>query len=753
MKPRSARLAVLTSGGDAQAMNAAIRAVVRTALHLGVEVFGVHEGYDGLAGATERIEQLGWDDVSRVLDRGGTMLGTARSTAFRERAGRRLAAIRLVRKGIDRIVVIGGDGSLTGALLLHDEWSQLLAEAVAAGELSAAEAERHGGVVIVGVPGSIDNDLPGTDVAVGTDSALRQIVDAIDALEATATSHQRTFVVEVMGRNCGYLAAAGAIAGGADYVLLPETPVGPDWQHEMCTLLGAGRAAGRRNSVVVVAEGARNAAGAPITAGEVRAAIERLLGDETRVTVPGHVQRGGVPSAADRVVASLMGAAAARAAVDADLTADAHLVGIRGTRPELSLLRDALARAGQIAQCAQHGDGAGVRALRGAAFGDLVRTSDAMARAVPRSPQEDARRVGVLVEGPLAPGMNAVVRALVRLGLSEGLEFAQIDDGLAGLVTGQVRRLDWDSVCGWAGEAGSRVISGDARPVDLSDVGAALEKHRLDALVVLGGWSAYEQATRLAALEVPTVVIPASIGGDVPGTETCVGADSAVNWIVSNADRIRHLGTSQVRCIVVETGGDACGYLPTVAGLAGGAVRVYVPEEPVDAAIIREDAQRLARSVDQGQRLGLVIRGERAAGALTTDELCRAFEEFGDGRFTMHQVVPGQTQFGGSPSPADRLLAARVARCAVTWLASADGTCPAHVVTTVREGLVSPEPLASVATGADSMRRRRTDTWWSELAVLSEALSNRPGTSARLMREFASSPGSFARPALVVPTG
>lgn len=751
MSPSAARVAVLTSGGDAQAMNAAVRAVVRTVLHAGGEAFGVHEGYDGLAGPEADLRPLGWDDVSRILDRGGTVLGTARSEAFRQREGRRRAAIRLVQNRIDRLVVIGGDGSLTGALRFHDEWPELVADAVEAGELTASQAQQHARLTVLGVPGSIDNDLPGTDVAIGTDSALRQIVDAIDALEATASSHQRTFVVEVMGRNCGYLAAAGAIAGGADYVLVPEAPPEPQWPEQMCELLAAGRSAGRRNSVVVVAEGARDRQGDPITVAAVRALIEDRLGDETRISVPGHVQRGGTPSAGDRITASLLGHAAGRLAATGRRPADAQLLGIRGTEVTIAPLRDALRAAGRIAELSTTGDSAGVRALRGAAFKDLLATSTAMVRALPPARREVTRRIAVLVEGDLAPGMNAAVRALVRLGLPAGVQLLRADGGLLGLTQGRVEPLEWKSVCGWASQAGSQIIAGDAVAVGGAAVVEALQRQAIDGIVILGGWPAFAQAARLEGLGFPVVVLPATIAADVPGSASSVGADSALNWIVTNADRIRHLGTSQVRCVIAETAGRTCGYLPTLTGIAGGAVRVYAPEEDVTADDIRSDARRLADSVGAGQRLGLVVRGEQALGELTTDELCRAFDEGGEGRFTMHQVVPGQTQFGGGPSPADRLLAAQFARCAVVWLTSPMST--GVVVTAIRGGLVEAVPWDEVRGDADLAAGRRTDTWWADLAVISEALSNRPGTSSRLRDEFARSPGGFARSSLVVPAG
>ncbi|KPV47631.1 6-phosphofructokinase, partial [Kouleothrix aurantiaca] len=210
----------------------------------------------GMVDGGERIRPMSWDSVGGILQRGGTIIGTARCPAFRTRAGRLRAAANLLTHNIDRLVVIGGDGTLTGANLFRQEWPGLLDELVATGEISAELAARHPALYITGLVGSIDNDFVGTDMTIGADTALHRITEAIDAISSTAASHQRTFVVEVMGRNCGYLALMGAIAGGADWVFIPELPpAAGHWQDDMCQALRMGRELGRRDSIVVVAEG------------------------------------------------------------------------------------------------------------------------------------------------------------------------------------------------------------------------------------------------------------------------------------------------------------------------------------------------------------------------------------------------------------------------------------------------------------------------------------------------------------------
>jgi 6-phosphofructokinase 1 len=209
-------LGVLTSGGDAQGMNAAVRAVVRTALNHGVDVYAIYEGYQGMVDGGEYIRKMTWGSVGGILHRGGTIIGSARCAEFRSREGRLQAAHNLITHGIDSLIIIGGDGSLTGANIFRQEWPELLTDLVKQGKINRDVANQHSQLTIVGLVGSIDNDMFGTDMTIGADTALHRITEAVDAIASTAASHQRAFVVEVMGRNCGYLALMGALAGGGD---------------------------------------------------------------------------------------------------------------------------------------------------------------------------------------------------------------------------------------------------------------------------------------------------------------------------------------------------------------------------------------------------------------------------------------------------------------------------------------------------------------------------------------------------------
>jgi len=231
------RIGVMTSGGDAPGMNGAVRAVVRMSIARGCESYAIFEGYEGLVQGGDMIKQMGWEDVRGWLSEGGTLIGTARCMAFMQRPGRLKAAKNLILKGIDALVICGGDGSLTGADKFRAEWPGLLDELVATKELTEEDINPYKYLNIVGLVGSIDNDMSSTDATIGCYSSLTRICQAVDFIDATAFSHQRAFVIEVMGRHCGWLALMAGLSTGADYIFIPENPPPENWEDEMCQVI------------------------------------------------------------------------------------------------------------------------------------------------------------------------------------------------------------------------------------------------------------------------------------------------------------------------------------------------------------------------------------------------------------------------------------------------------------------------------------------------------------------------------------
>lgn len=283
-KKKIKTIGVLTSGGDAPGMNAAVRAVVRTAVYHGLSVYGISEGYEGMIKG--KIKKLDRNGVANILHRGGTILKTARSETFKTKEGRKKAYAKLKAKKIDALVVIGGNGTFTGAKFFSSEFK----------------------IPVVGLPGTIDNDIYGTDFTIGFDTAINTAIDAVDKIRDTADSHNRLFFIEVMGRHSGYIALYTGIGSGASHVFLPETET--DLSHLM-NLLRKSAIRKKLFNLVIVAEGNSNG-----NASEIAKKVSEELNYDTRVAIIGHLQRGGSPTARDRVLASRLGFAAVNALVE-----------------------------------------------------------------------------------------------------------------------------------------------------------------------------------------------------------------------------------------------------------------------------------------------------------------------------------------------------------------------------------------------------------------------------------------------------
>ena len=672
---RRTSIGVLTSGGDAPGMNAAVRAVVRTAIYRGVDVYAIQEGYQGMVAGGDQIRRLSSDDVGGILRLGGTIIGTARSPAFLERDGRRQAARNLVERDIDALVVIGGDGSLTGANIFRSEWPELLDELVEAGELSAELAQAHNHLRLVGLAGSIDNDMFGTDMTIGADTALHRITEAVDAIHATAASHQRTFVIEVMGRHCGYLALMSALATGANYVFIPEhPPEADDWEKDMCDALRAGREIGRRQSLVIVAEGAQDRRGNDITADDVKSVLQHRLGEDTRVTILGHVQRGGSPSAFDRYMSTQVAAAAVDRVLAIRPGDDALLIGLREHQVRSAPLMECVEKTHAVAERIAERNYDEAMRMRGGSFVESYRTFSTMTQAHPsRSHAERELRLAIVHAGGPAPGMNTAARVAVRHAIDAGHRVVGVSGGFPGLAQGWLRELDWMSVSGWVGQGGAELGTSRTVPNEamLHRIGQQIAEHDIDGILMIGGWSGYEAACalhsareRIPELDVPITCLPASINNDLPGSELSIGSDTALNAIVNDVDKIKQSAVASRRCFVVEVMGNECGYLALLGGLATGAERVYLPEEGISLEDLREDVEALNAGFRRGKRLGLVIRGEGADPVYTTNFIHRLFEKEGGSLFDARESILGHVQDGGNPSPFDRIQASRLAtRC------------------------------------------------------------------------------------------
>ena len=742
------RIGIMTSGGDAQGMNAAVRAVVRSALNEGAEVFAIREGYSGLISGGNFISPIRWDQVGGILHKGGTVIGSARCVEFKTREGRLIAARNLVINGISRLVVIGGDGSLTGADTLRAEWNSLIAELLEKGELNQEQADSCPFLAIAGLVGSIDNDMWGTNITIGADTALHRICYAVDAISSTAASHQRAFVIEVMGRRSGYLALMAAIASGADWALIPESPPNLDaWEDKMCEVLKQGREAGRRDSIVIVAEGATDRYGKPISADYVRQAIADRLKEDVRVTILGHVQRGGAPSAFDRTLSTVLGDAAAKEMVSATAQSEPVLLGWNGTTVTRRPLMECVRNTQEINVAMKALDFNRAMELRGQEFKESFRTLRTLVRALPHppTPGKKRHRFAVLNAGAPAPGMNTSVRAATRIGVDKGHHIYGVFNGFQGLIDGNLLEFDWMSVNGWALPGGSELGTNRKVPHghELYAIARTIEQHSIDGLLVIGGWGGveaaleiYHQRERYPAFNIPIICLPAGIDNNLPGTEISIGPDTALNSIVDVVDKIKQSAVASRRCFVVEVMGKDCGYLALMSMLATGAEQVYLPEEGITLADLQEDIEMLKSTFKSGKRLAVMIRNERANQLYTTKFISDLFEEEGRGLFEVRWTVLGHLQQGGNPTPIDRVLATRFAVKAIEWLeAEAELAKPKAVCIGQLGGEYRFTDFDDVKRTYDIENQRPKEQWWSNLSDLAHMLGQPgPGFPSRRRR-------------------
>ncbi|XP_065160221.1 ATP-dependent 6-phosphofructokinase isoform X3 [Atheta coriaria] len=741
-------IAVLTSGGDSQGMNAAVRSVVRTALYLGCKVYFIKEGYKGMVDGGSNIVEAAWSSVSSIIHLGGTIIGTARCMEFKEREGRKRAAHNLVKHEINNLVIIGGDGSLTGANLFREDWPALLNELLAEQLINQDQMKKCANLQIVGMVGSIDNDFCGTDMTIGTDSALHRIIEAIDCIVATAYSHQRTFILEVMGRHCGYLALVASLACEADFVFIPEDPPTADWPDKLCRKLSQQRNEGRRLNIIIASEGAIDRQGNPITAEEIKNVIVKELKQDTKVTVLGHVQRGGNPSAFDRVLACRMGAEAVLAVLEANPNDQPLCISLDGNQiirlPLMECVRQTLA----VGQALANKDFEMASKLRGISFERNLESYKLMSRLKPHRDQQTCNlkktrpyRYAIVTIGAPACGMNAAIFGFVRNAIFCGDITYGVLDSIDGLIQGNFKRLEWADVDGWVSTGGAklgtrRVTAGK----NIAQIAQQLENFQIDGLLLIGGFEAYQSAVELLdakstypVFRMPIVVIPATISNNVPGTEFSLGADTALNEISEICDRIRQSaqGTKR-RVFIIEVMGGYCGYLATCAGLAAGADAAYIHEEKFSIKDLQEDVYHMATKMSEGVQRGLVLRNELANDNYNTEFMYRLYAEEGKGIFSTRMNILGHMQQGGRPSPFDRIMGTKFAAKAAMWMRTEVDKrigCPSCTVVNscvllgVQRRQYQFTPVSDLKLVTDFTHRTGVDHWWMKLRPLLRLLA------------------------------
>ncbi|CCJ30559.1 unnamed protein product, partial [Pneumocystis jirovecii] len=748
------KIAVMTSGGDAPGMNAAVRAIVRMIIATNCEAYVIYEGYKGLVEGGNMIKRIFWMDVQGWLSEGGTHIGTARSTLFRERTGRLSAAKNLILNGISSLIICGGDGSLTGADIFRFEWSSLIDELVSNNSLTPEQVKDHMNLYIVGLVGSIDNDMASTDVTIGAYSSLHRICDAVDSIAATASSHSRAFVIEVMGRNCGWLALMAGISTGADLIFIPERPpLEENWQSEACKKIKRQREMGKRRTVIIVAEGAIDKELNPITAAYLKNMLVDELNLDTRVTTLGHIQRGGVPCFYDRFLATLQGVEAVHAILELKPDSPSQMIGISENKITRKLLNESVKLTHSVTKAIQNKDFEKAIELRSADFADFYQTYLHMTVFQDTSKikdnslmlsSEQRLRIAIIHVGAPAGGMNIATRSFVRYCLNRGHTPLAVHNGFHGLLNdGLVSELSWMQVEEWITHGGSEI--GTNRDLPSTDIGMTalmFQKYNFNALLIVGGFEAflsllqlYKARTSYPVFRIPMICLPATISNNVPGTDFSLGSDTCLNTLTDYCDAIRQsANASQRRVFVVETQGGRCGYISLLAGLTIGSYVVYTPEEGINLKMLLEDVEYMKKHLkleDSKRRKGkLILRNEKSSSIYTTDLISRIILAESDNQFDVRTAIPGHVQQGKIPSPMDRVRATRLAIKCLQFIekmfyANMHNDPSSAAVIGIRAAKVVTTPVEILQHEADMEARCPKTSWWFNIKNLINILSGR----------------------------
>ncbi|KAJ9125004.1 hypothetical protein QFC24_002936 [Naganishia onofrii] len=707
------------------------------------------------------IVRVGWDDVRGWMGEGGTLIGSSRCPAFRTREGRLKAAENLIHFGIDCLAVCGGDGSLTGADKLRGEWPSLVKELLEKKRITKDQAETFAHLNIVGLVGSIDNDMAMTDLTIGGITALHRICEAIDSISSTASSHSRAFVVEVMGRHCGWLSLLAGIATGADYVFIPEQPPKSErWEEEMCEVLRAHRRVGKRKSIVIVAEGALDRNLNPIKGEDIKDVLVKQLGLDTRVTTLGHTQRGGKPCAWDRILPTVQGVEAVETLLSATPTTPSYMIGISENKITRVPLLEAVAQTQAVATAIEAKDFDKAISYRDPEFAESLQAFIASSTLDERFkvPQEKRLRVGIIHVGAPAGGMNAATRQAVRYCVARGHTPLAIHNGFDGLLENNVQELSWLRVDNWTTRGGSELGTNRTLPdANLGGVAAAFQSHAFDALLIIGGFEAWHALqimetarNNYPSFQIPMCHLPATLSNNVPLTDFSLGSDTSLNALIDACDAIKQSASaSRNRVFVVETQGGMSGYIATLGALAVGGVLCYTPEDGISLDLLRKDVEFLKKRYEldaHGKSEGrLVIKSEKSSKVYTTEVLTNILKEEGNDLFDARSASLGHTLQGGTPSPLDRTRAARLTLRCMQFLEEhavspslkapykgrnkvpTSNTPKSAASITIQGSQIIFAPVADVLKAADMKNRRGKETWWKDMKALAELLGGRTG--------------------------
>lgn len=764
------RIGVLTSGGDAPGMNSAVRSIIRTSLKNDIKVFGIYRGYEGLICGD--IRKLGWKSETEGSGQGGTFLLTDRSEKFRSREGRKEAAFNLLIRKITSLIVIGGDGSMSGAMTLKEEYEELCKELIAEGRVtpeaiekckqykdelktktklrvfgicpaecpeiysglestngkmkkngtsrsetnllidfeesdSSEEFDNEIGMVkesdikmettkpnsrfnldVIGIPGTIDNDVVGIDFSLGSNTALTRIMEVVEKLNSTMRSHKRTFILECMGRDCGWLTLMAGFAVESDCILLPEC-LNAGWEEKMAQSVKTAYSNHNTKTFVFVSEGARDSKGEKISIKRIKDILFKE-GISARSLTIGHIQRGGMTCAFDRILGTLSGIKAVNCIISRP--SKPELIGMKDGEIGIFDLKEIVKQTSVVRKMLKDKRFDDVLALRDKAFQVIYKLhNDHQEKLLKKFPSRQLHhmdnkvglaheklevlikkntevadhvsnlirtkttkklRIGILRDGMSSSGMNSALNSIVQVGLCNDCEIFYFLDGYDGIINLNVRKASLFEFSLSHNEGGAFIGTSQRKAVNIEEVKKKIERMGIDYLIVVGSTRNLEYGKIIKNL----IIIPACIENNFPGTRASIGSDTALNMILSGSEPSRLMALNTKRKIfIVEIGGKNCGYLTIMGGIACGVFEVIYPEECHLNDLIKIKKRIKDAFERQKEKTTLIFRNHNTFDSLPTDSICRIL--CSNTNIGYDYTVLGNIQRGITPTGIDRINA------------------------------------------------------------------------------------------------
>ncbi|VDK52544.1 unnamed protein product [Gongylonema pulchrum] len=546
-----------------------------------------------------------------------------------------------------------------------------------------------------------------------------------------------------MGRHCGYLALAASLALDADFCFIPEWPPPARWQQILCKKLKQMREDGNRVNIVIVAEGAIDQNGTAISSEMIKDVIKNNLKYDTRVTILGHIQRGGSPSAFDRLLGCRMGVEATVALMEMDDKTEPCVVSIAGNQMVRIPLMKCVERTKAVKRAMDQKDWATALEYRGHSFRrnvEMYRTLNKIRK--PGKIRSEGFNIAIINVGSPSGGCNAAVASCVRTAILQGCTPYCIFNSNDGFASGLFQKMTWNDVSLWSAEGGSFLGAQRTLPdsTTLPLMATNLERYNIHGLIIIGGFDAFHTCLIFAqnreqypAFRIPMSVIPSTINNNVPGTAFTLGTDTSLNEICKTIDKIKQSATGHKRRVfIIETMGNYCGYLATLSAMASGADAAYIYEEIFNVHELVSNVRVILEKMETGAQRYLVVRSEKASENYTSEFIRQLFTEECKGAFSTRTNVLGHTQQGGNPSPFDRLFGAKLGAKAVVHLLGQMREMKRsgghyHPGTATLQGLIGKHvcmtPVQELADDADFLHRLPMEQWWMKLRPLLRILA------------------------------